>query len=262
MWELQKISMRADRHGPVVTSQLASNAFGRRRAGRRCRGGRDAVRDAHPRRRTGRPRRLGHDRLLGAGVRHPARPPAARPAGGAVRRAGRPRAGQGRADRRRDVRAPVRRRRRGDRVEPPAGPGRPGGADGAQPHPPQQAAADGAARPAAARAQQRDDGARPALVAGAAPGRRALAARLPDAAGGAHRGPRGPAAVDGAARLLRRAVPGDAAAHARRARVRRGRTDRNARPRRRARRRRAWWRRSPTGSSRSGFRSRPAGWRP
>ncbi len=29
IWELQKISMRAERHGPVVTSQLASNAFGR-----------------------------------------------------------------------------------------------------------------------------------------------------------------------------------------------------------------------------------------
>lgn len=29
MWELQKIAMRAERHGPVVTSQLASNAFGR-----------------------------------------------------------------------------------------------------------------------------------------------------------------------------------------------------------------------------------------
>ncbi|MGH2714917.1 MAG: lysylphosphatidylglycerol synthase transmembrane domain-containing protein [Thermoleophilaceae bacterium] len=29
MWELQRISMRARRHGPVVTSQLASNAFGR-----------------------------------------------------------------------------------------------------------------------------------------------------------------------------------------------------------------------------------------
>jgi uncharacterized protein (TIRG00374 family) len=29
MWELQKIAMRAEHHGPVVTSQLASNAFGR-----------------------------------------------------------------------------------------------------------------------------------------------------------------------------------------------------------------------------------------
>jgi uncharacterized protein (TIRG00374 family) len=29
MWELQRIAMRAERHGPVVTSQLASNAFGR-----------------------------------------------------------------------------------------------------------------------------------------------------------------------------------------------------------------------------------------
>jgi uncharacterized protein (TIRG00374 family) len=29
MWEVQRISMRTDRHGPVVTSQLASNAFGR-----------------------------------------------------------------------------------------------------------------------------------------------------------------------------------------------------------------------------------------
>jgi uncharacterized protein (TIRG00374 family) len=29
MWEVQRISMRAKRHGPVVTSQLASNAFGR-----------------------------------------------------------------------------------------------------------------------------------------------------------------------------------------------------------------------------------------
>jgi uncharacterized protein (TIRG00374 family) len=29
MWEVQRISMRAERHGPVVTSQLASNAFGR-----------------------------------------------------------------------------------------------------------------------------------------------------------------------------------------------------------------------------------------
>src|SRR5918998_2569494 len=29
MWEVQKISMRADHHGPVITSQLASNAFGR-----------------------------------------------------------------------------------------------------------------------------------------------------------------------------------------------------------------------------------------
>jgi uncharacterized protein (TIRG00374 family) len=29
MWELQHIAMRAERHGPVVTSQLASNAFGR-----------------------------------------------------------------------------------------------------------------------------------------------------------------------------------------------------------------------------------------
>src|SRR5688572_19213181 len=29
MWEVQRISMRAQRHGPVVTSQLASNAFGR-----------------------------------------------------------------------------------------------------------------------------------------------------------------------------------------------------------------------------------------
>src|ERR687893_2908732 len=29
MWEVQRISMRADHHGPVITSQLASNAFGR-----------------------------------------------------------------------------------------------------------------------------------------------------------------------------------------------------------------------------------------
>jgi uncharacterized protein (TIRG00374 family) len=29
MWELQRIAMRAEHHGPVVTSQLASNAFGR-----------------------------------------------------------------------------------------------------------------------------------------------------------------------------------------------------------------------------------------
>ena len=29
IWELQRISMRAEHHGPVVTSQLASNAFGR-----------------------------------------------------------------------------------------------------------------------------------------------------------------------------------------------------------------------------------------
>jgi uncharacterized protein (TIRG00374 family) len=29
MWEVQRISMRAERHGPVITSQLASNAFGR-----------------------------------------------------------------------------------------------------------------------------------------------------------------------------------------------------------------------------------------
>jgi uncharacterized protein (TIRG00374 family) len=29
IWELQRISVRADRHSPVVTSQLASNAFGR-----------------------------------------------------------------------------------------------------------------------------------------------------------------------------------------------------------------------------------------
>jgi uncharacterized protein (TIRG00374 family) len=29
MWEVQRISMRAEHHGPVVTSQLASNAFGR-----------------------------------------------------------------------------------------------------------------------------------------------------------------------------------------------------------------------------------------
>jgi uncharacterized protein (TIRG00374 family) len=29
IWELQKIAIRAERHGPVVTSQLASNAFGR-----------------------------------------------------------------------------------------------------------------------------------------------------------------------------------------------------------------------------------------
>jgi putative heme transporter len=29
MWEVQRISMRSHRHGPVVTSQLASNAFGR-----------------------------------------------------------------------------------------------------------------------------------------------------------------------------------------------------------------------------------------
>jgi uncharacterized protein (TIRG00374 family) len=29
IWELQRISVRAERHGPVVTSQLASNAFGR-----------------------------------------------------------------------------------------------------------------------------------------------------------------------------------------------------------------------------------------
>jgi uncharacterized protein (TIRG00374 family) len=29
IWEIQRIAMRAPRHGPVVTSQLASNAFGR-----------------------------------------------------------------------------------------------------------------------------------------------------------------------------------------------------------------------------------------
>src|SRR4051794_29040559 len=29
MWAVQKIAMRADRWGPVITSQLASNAFGR-----------------------------------------------------------------------------------------------------------------------------------------------------------------------------------------------------------------------------------------
>jgi uncharacterized protein (TIRG00374 family) len=29
IWELQRISVRAERHGPVVTSQLASNSFGR-----------------------------------------------------------------------------------------------------------------------------------------------------------------------------------------------------------------------------------------
>jgi uncharacterized protein (TIRG00374 family) len=29
MWEVQRISMRAERRGPIITSQLASNAFGR-----------------------------------------------------------------------------------------------------------------------------------------------------------------------------------------------------------------------------------------
>src|ERR671917_407728 len=62
IWELQRISMRAEHRGP---------------------------------------RSFGHDRVLGAGVRHPARPAAAGAAGGVVRGARRPRTEQGRADRRR-----------------------------------------------------------------------------------------------------------------------------------------------------------------
>src|ERR687895_255921 len=169
MWELQRISMRAERRAPVITSQLASNAFGRVVPGGVAAAG-----------------AMQYAMLTRGGG------PAGRAAGRAVRRPGRSRPGQGRPDRRSDVRAAVRRRRRGDPVGPPAGAGGARGADGPQPHSPEKAAADRAARPAAPRAQQRDDGARPALVAGAVAGRGALAARLPDALGGPDRGARRP----------------------------------------------------------------------
>ena len=93
------------------------------------------------------------------------------------------------------------------------------------------------AQPPVARAQRGARGARPALVAGGPALSRPLGAGLPDPAGGADRGARQPAPVDRAARLLRRPVPRHAAADAGRPRLRRGGADRNARPGRRPRRR-------------------------
>ena len=107
MWWVQKISVRAEHIGPVVTSQLASNAFGRVVPGGVAAAGAMQyamlVRAGVPRRR---PR---DDRLLAAGVRHAPGSPPPRRAGHRHRRGGGsapgPR-GRGRGDHLRgDVRA-------------------------------------------------------------------------------------------------------------------------------------------------------------
>ena len=85
MWGVQRLAVRAERWGPVITSQLAVERVRARRAGRRGRLGRDAVRDARARRRAGRRGGVGHDRVVAARVRHAARAAAARAARGARR---------------------------------------------------------------------------------------------------------------------------------------------------------------------------------
>ena len=81
MWGVQKIAVRADHWGPVITSQLASNAFGRVVPGGVAAAGAMQyamlVRGGVPTGAGG----LGHDGVLGAGLRHPARPAAAGAAG-------------------------------------------------------------------------------------------------------------------------------------------------------------------------------------
>ena len=53
MWGVQHLAVRAERWGPVITSQLASNAFGRVVPGGVAASGAHAVRDARARRRAG-----------------------------------------------------------------------------------------------------------------------------------------------------------------------------------------------------------------
>ena len=263
MWAIQRIALRTKHWGPVITSQLASNAFGRVVPGGVAASGAMQyamlVRAGVPVGAGG----VGDDRLVGAGVRHPAArcrvlavpailggaPVDPGLGGGADRRRwcssccsplgaaclalGPPAAGVGRAAQ--WVRNRVLRQAR---------------------------AADQPAGAAAARARRGAGGARAQLVAGAAVLVRPLGARLPDAARRARRRGRPPAPVAGAARLLRRPAARHAAAHARRARLRRGGADGNARARRRGRRQRGAWPRWPTGSCRSGCRSRRAAWPP
>ena len=145
MWAVQKLAMRAERWGPVITSQLASNSFGRVVPGGVAAAGAMQyamlARGGVPAGAGG----VGHDGLLGARVRHPAGAAAAGAAGGPVRRAGRPRARPRGADRRRGV--PRCSSRPGaaailwDRPLLAVGPGR---AVGAQPHPAQANAAHAA----------------------------------------------------------------------------------------------------------------------
>ena len=73
MWAVQRIALRTERWGPVITSQLASNAFGRVVPGGVAASGAMQyamlVRAGVP----AAPRRLRHDRVVGAGVRHAVR---------------------------------------------------------------------------------------------------------------------------------------------------------------------------------------------
>ena len=54
IWGVQRLAVRAEHWGPVITSQLAVELVRARGARRRGRRGRDAVRDARARRRAGR----------------------------------------------------------------------------------------------------------------------------------------------------------------------------------------------------------------
>ena len=81
MWMVQKIAMRADHIGPVITSQLASNAFGRVVPGGVAAAG---AMQYSMLARAGVPAAAaasGMTAVLGARVRHPARAAAARAAG-------------------------------------------------------------------------------------------------------------------------------------------------------------------------------------
>ena len=80
IWGIQRLAVRAEHWGPVVTSQLASNSFGRVVPGRRRRRRRDAVRDAGARRGPARRGGVGDDGVLAARLRDAAGPAAARPA--------------------------------------------------------------------------------------------------------------------------------------------------------------------------------------
>ena len=137
MWAVQKLAVRAERYGPVITSQLASNAFGRVVPGGVAAAG-----------------AMQYAMLVRAGV------PAAAAASGMaasslllfaillalpvlaapgdpVRRPGRPRPRLVGADRRGGVPHALRRRGHRDDLRPASELGRPGRAEGAQPHPAQ-----------------------------------------------------------------------------------------------------------------------------
>ena len=187
MWAVQKLAVRAERYGPVITSQLASNAFGRVVPGGVAAAG-----------------AMQYAMLVRAGVPAAAAasgmaassllvfaillalPVLAAPAilfGAPVD----PGLGWSALIGARGVPHALRRRGHRDDLRPASELGRPGRAEGAQPHPAQANAAHRTAGAPDPRAQRGARGARQALVAGAAARVRALGARLPHPACRAHR---------------------------------------------------------------------------